>query len=794
MILCGSVYVQARTLSESEALQVAQAFISGHHIDMGSNLMVAKQRGSHRAPGVAAAYYVFNASQTGDGYVIVSGDDRAIPVLAYSDSGHFDADAIPPAMQLWLDAYAQEIESLEPDDDSFDATAQAPAGRITPLLTCNWDQNEPYNSLLPNTANGERAATGCVATAMAQVMYYYKWPVAPTKAIPQYLTKSQSISMPEPPVVNFDWANMKDNYLPTSTGVSADAVATLMLYCDQALNMDFKDGTSSASTSNIPDALQQYFDYAPSCRYYARNNFSRDTWEQLIYSELRAHRPVVYRGEKMNKAGHSFVCDGYDNGLFHFNWGWGSSSNGYFALSALRPNSQGTGSAQGNEGYILGQAIVAGIQPAKGSIANTTAMTFSALELPATSYTRANSSANFTGISIKGRFSNHTGATQNFVAGWGLYQGDTRLAIISNETSSTFKFNELPNGYGRTGAYPCSLGAGLADGTYRIVPISRLASGDSWEICESGDVNYVIAQVAGNRLTLAAHGISSDIKPNYTLNDITINGNRRVGKTLEIVANVTNRGNSVNNVAYLFVDGVKNTVAITQSQSGETEDLKFYYTPSTTGNKTLSVTFNEDGTSPIATQSVTIEEMPEANLTMTLTVPNSTNAVSGRSVAGNTLIVEDLITNNLASDYDEDIVAKICRVTKVNGTSYSGSAVMAKTQALRLAGNGTDKLTFSFDELITGESYFVIFYYYNQGELVRARSTARYKMTGGSTGKKGDANGDGKVDVEDVNLVINFILKVQTPTASQITSCDMDNNGKIDVEDVNAIINIILGV
>ena len=264
----GGMTAEARTLTENEARQVASQFFTSQG-SLVTDTPQAVRADARHAPGrngqATPAYYVFNNSDGAlqRGFVIVSGDDRAVPVLGYSDTGTYDPANVPPAMQEWLDYLSAEIAALGGDETVTCTPQRALGGKIAPLLTCNWDQNEPYNAELPNTSNGNRAATGCVATAMAQAMYYYRWPDN-SSAIPEYTTKTQSIYRPALPATTFDWSNMQDNYNKSSTGAPASAVAHLLLYCCQAVDMDFKDGTSSASTSDIPEAFQTYF-VGPLC-------------------------------------------------------------------------------------------------------------------------------------------------------------------------------------------------------------------------------------------------------------------------------------------------------------------------------------------------------------------------------------------------------------------------------------------------------------------------------------------------------------------------------------------------
>lgn len=789
-LLGGLSVAEARPLSEREARQVASRFFVSRGLDVQMQRQPVTASTARRAPSATPAYYVYNNTEAGmpRGFVIVSGDDRALPVLGYSDSGAYDPANVPPAMQEWLETMAAELGELGEDDGTSYAPHRALGGKIAPMVTSNWDQNEPYNLQLPNSQDGNRAVTGCVATAMAQIMYYHRCPAGSCTAIPEYTTETQSIYRPGLAATTFDWANMRDNYKDTDTGTPANAVAKLMLYCGQAVEMDYKNGVSSASSHDIPKVFQNYFGFARSIRIVQREQFTREAWEELLYAELKAKRPVVYSGATMANSGHAFVCDGYDNttGLFHINWGWSGGSNGYYALSALTTKIQGTGGSSGTEGYIARQTMVVGIQPASQGIDPTTALTFSGLELYATSYNRTGSNADFNNVKVRGRFSNYTGSTRSVNTGWALYKGNTRVAVVSNG----YTYNDLKPGWGGTTDYQFSFGANLSTGTYRLVPISRVSPSGAWEVCVGGDANYVEAQITSTRLTLTPYGANG--KPSYKVNDVAFDGFRHAGKTVSVTANVTNNGTSLNDKIYLFADGVKTTMEVLDINPGSTGTVTFFYRPETTGTKTLTLTLNDDGTNPLATRTLTIEAMPAASLSMRHSATNmQSGAVSGRTLKGNSTTVTTTVTNNGAA-YAEEVMAYLCRVTKKNDNGgYSGTIVQTVTKPLTLAAGSTGTITMTFDELITGEMYFINYYYFSSGEKKSASGVSTFTVAGGTTPVRGDVNGDRVVDVDDLNIIINIIVK--KATLAQWPKADIDGSGNVDVDDLNTVINIMVG-
>lgn len=331
------------------------------------------QPGMMRAPGQAPRLvysqgeevYVFNQAET---FFIAPADDKARPVLGYCDEGAFDVNNIPPQLQWLLEQYAEELKlnSAELINESGEP-AKAPARAaihdlyagwqpIAPLVTTKWNQDAPYNAETPNG----NCATGCVATAMAQIVFYNKYYIG--SGSKQYTTKTNKyeIDYTFPAAMNF--SAMTNTYDDNSTEESKAAVASLMKACGVAVEMNYTTGASGASSSNVPLGLVQYMGYNPAqTAYTRRDHYNTSEWESLIYSQLSAAHPVFYSGQAPG-GGHAFVCDGYDkNGLFHFNWGWGGNSDGYFALSSLNPDDQGIGSFPG--GYNGFQGIVTVASP-----------------------------------------------------------------------------------------------------------------------------------------------------------------------------------------------------------------------------------------------------------------------------------------------------------------------------------------------------------------------------------------------------------------------------------------------
>lgn len=307
-------------------------------------------------------FYIFN-DEKGQGFTIVSADDRLPQVLGFSENGTFDYATAPENMKWWLSQYSEQISAFLEEDPQINPRFGKRAGAgdrtpIEPLLTSKWNQTAPYNDLCPiDTRTGRRSVTGCVATAMAQVMRYHQWPVNPQGTNAGYVFNGTTL----------DWANMIDDYESTRnyTAAQGTAVATLMRQCGAAVDMMYSSNASGAYDNDVPVGLQKYFDYDGGMRMQWRDYHTISGWNSLVYAELAEKRPVYYSGQS-NQGGHAFVCDGYlGNNFFHFNWGWGGYQDGYFLLNSLNPNAGGTGSYSG--GYNRNQVILTGVVPNRHS-------------------------------------------------------------------------------------------------------------------------------------------------------------------------------------------------------------------------------------------------------------------------------------------------------------------------------------------------------------------------------------------------------------------------------------------
>ena len=321
---------------------------------------------AYSTPGSEAPMlYAFNIS--GGGFVVAGGDKAAEEILAYSNTGTFDIDNISPGLQYWIKQYEQQIEYARTT-----ATASVPAqfncantawqhNRTTVdiLLKTHWNQDTPYNTMCPTEEKGtksEQCLTGCVATAMAQVMKYHEWPEEGNGSHTYFDSYAQVTREGEFEGHRYDWGNMLETYTNTSTEEQKNAVGLLMSDAGLSVDMTYSADGSGAWPENVAYALVNYFGYDKGATFIYRDYISDTEWENLIYQELSEGRPIIMAGALLSGASHCFVCDGYDaeTDKYHFNWGWGGTDDCYCALSAV--------TARTYKLYYQQEAIT-GIQP-----------------------------------------------------------------------------------------------------------------------------------------------------------------------------------------------------------------------------------------------------------------------------------------------------------------------------------------------------------------------------------------------------------------------------------------------
>ena len=355
-------------VTQNEARAVGLRFLNantGQTRSIGELQMVKAYRTTQND----TAFYIFN---TANGFVIVSADRCATPILGYSNEGPFNTNNVPVQMQGYLQGFVEQIAYGIGHPTMVDATTTQQwqevrssgylnhtrsNDHVNPLITAMWDQGCYYNAKCPEDPNGYcggHVPTGCVATAMGMIMHYWGYPKQGNGSNSYqsvYGYPDQSVNFGE---TVYDWANMPDTLNENSTQSEIDAVSRLLWHCGVSVYMIYEPNAASAYDKYVINALTHFFNYSDELT--LQDKTYDYIWTQQIKDNLDLGRPVYYSGNDANGGGgHAFVCDGYDeNDLLHFNWGWGGSGNGYFASGSLNV---------GGYEYNYGNAAIFNIVP-----------------------------------------------------------------------------------------------------------------------------------------------------------------------------------------------------------------------------------------------------------------------------------------------------------------------------------------------------------------------------------------------------------------------------------------------
>jgi hypothetical protein len=300
-------------------------------------------------------YYIVNFNP--EGWMLVSGDDAAVPVIAYSHTGHFVAQNQPESMQTWMSNYARQIFdlTLKADLPIHSYWGEQPSkiigaskeDIIEPMIKVMFNQSNPWNKFCPSDNNG-RAVVGCVAVAMAQAMTVPKCPVRPEGFFSYYCAPYGNLAIDYSAEPAYNW-----NLIISGTD-SKDAAAKLLYHCGVSVEMGYSATGSGTQTNKITGALKKYYAYPNSVKTYSRDSYT-ENWEDLIKNELKHGRAVVYAGnDGTSNPGHAFNLDGFDgNNMYHINWGWGGANNGYYSINNVK---------DGQYDYTKGQQVIVGIR------------------------------------------------------------------------------------------------------------------------------------------------------------------------------------------------------------------------------------------------------------------------------------------------------------------------------------------------------------------------------------------------------------------------------------------------
>ncbi len=493
----------AGPIDSNQALRNAQTFLQEKGVALQAQGMRHAQS-KNTTSEKQAPYYVFNIGED-KGFVIASGDDRTPAVLGYSDKGSMDLDSLPENVKYWLGTYEEQIKNLDKTGAKSGkalakrvATSRTPVG---PLLTCKWGQCIPYFNNCPiEPSTNRRSVTGCVATAMAQVMYYHRknstrqvMADIPPYTLSERKIEVQGVEKGAP----IDWDNMLDEYDSYSCNYNyaqEQAVANLMYYCGSSVEMNYSPVSSNGDDKKIPSALVTYFDYDDDVKWEKRENYTNAEWETMVYDELDKGNPIVYAGGQ-----HAYVLDGYDdNGYVHVNWGW-DYGGGYYLLSVSTAPSD-----EDIDGYGHDQRAIFGARPNGGF----PRLTNKELSLTGNTIVNNLSSQASIPVSLSMTVSNLTDEQNSFDQAIGLYKNGQLQTIVKELPS----ISDMAVSATQKQTVSLELESTLSQGVYTLVPLSKASGAEKWRKNGNYDKFITVVIYGGNaKLVVGTPEVEGDI-------------------------------------------------------------------------------------------------------------------------------------------------------------------------------------------------------------------------------------------------------------------------------------------
>ena len=834
-------------VSIADARRVADGFFTSASHRLPASGDQSMTRLAYTAP--QGRFFVFDRGAR-SGFVIVSGDDRLPQVLGYGAEGDFSSPTLPPAVQYWMEFLNRQIAFLQSHGDVAIHHPAHRAQAVGPLLTSQWDQVAPYNNYCPTYGAGTRSMTGCVATAMAQVMNYYQWPPVGRGSHSYYCYINYNYNV-DPIELSADfsqsiyrWDLMLDSYDENSSDESCDAVARLM--SDVGISIDMSYGRTSGSTEEKAlMALKRYFGYSGKSYLLHREEYSATQWDQFLVDEISKGRPVLHSGKQDDRhAGHEFVLDGFDSdGYFHVNWGWSGLFDGYFLVSLLNPGSYDFNAFQGG---------IFGLVPETQDDEVDDVMHVQGILIPNLSSAPLGTAISLSSmIFAEGNMMDTIGYEENEY-GYQLYytqlpmklslydQDGLEVRSVDFSVRYYFDFYEMASGADVFIDLPQS----LEDGEYSFKVSTPLGSSENYENMmmdySSGKELYVKMSVCNDtayfRDSFLYH--TYGVKSFNIQQGVKINEAFNVDVTLDyIVHGLPEDMQDEGPIGKVYLSLLKDGIEVSTSPMCEvqvtTNSEKTYVMQLTAPSQTgiYHLVLNDEAGNRIVKNNgylntlvdfyttvyvlPSCQELVEDFETMTANNSTSDKDVPGRFTTwsfnksgvrapgdGKCNGINSVMMKKPSSVYTTQPVAHnffLAQATFFNPTSTTAKYKLEYS----LDGGASWQMAYSIDSLdnveIAGKSCLTAVWNLNLTSSQPA--TFRISMIGGGTAATyvddialyyidltGDVNGDGEVNITDVNVIINLII-----TGLDNPRGDVNGDGEINITDINAVINIITG-
>ena len=784
--LLAAIPVFARQVDLATAQDKAQQFLMSKNSHGRLTTATPRVKWIHSERNTSSAelitYYIVN---TDNGFVIVSGDDRAQEILAYGD-GTIDLNTMPENMKFWLAYYKKQMEYLQAHPGLVvEKPVIKRSQTVEPMLEAKWDQGSPYYGQCPKDGD-IRALTGCACTSLAQVFYHWQYPNVPTPVVPGYTTRNGKFTLEALPSVTFDW----DHMLPTYTlghyeTVNATAVAQLMRYIGQAEEMNYDKAGSDAWEDDIVRACE-LFGYEDAVAVYkATMNFETgeettyindEDWTDLMIEELVAGRPMVfcafdYSNVYNSYSGHAFNVDGYDSttGMFSINWGWSGVGNGYFAMNAF---------ANQGSNYHLGQRIVKNIQPSI-AVAPTIKVNLSELEMS----TRLGEPVTAT-FTVKGRLlTDDITLTLNDAAG--VFALDaTAVTVAEAKDGKVITVTYDPNAVGEHNATITLSSPGAEDkvvtlkGTAAPAPLVvydpvMLPANENYITLTSFRADWTDETVAEN---VSSYTLEVSTKPNYVLLEEADWSNTNESFSAQTA-----------NAARYFPSGWTFAGNDLWAEDGYI---------SITGNASFSTpTYNLADVDKVTVVFTAKSGYPSATFTVSTSVDSKEFPLTERTFVQYVAVLDCAATDQVT------ITNKNGNPGFLNMQIYAGEVPAPQMRATedgdatwRMVTGITDKF-YTVTGLTEGGSFlYKVKAHYTDGTESQWSNVETVTLSGDAPTPHdyvlGDVNHDGFLKINDVTTLINYLLNGGEDIC--FICADVNCDSKVSITDVTALINILL--
>ncbi len=719
-----TIQASAEKISEQDAYAIAQQFFSTKGLTKGSTPANAQLQLTH----TSTSYYAFNRGEA-NGFIIVAADDNFnSQVLGYTDQGSFNADSIPANMRWWLSEYDRVLKAAQEAGINHSAkgikvkATHTNRPDIDPLVSARWNQDSPYNGMCP-TYNGRRCYTGCLATAIAQIVYHNRYPVqgVGSHSYEWFVGSNSQGSLS----VNFgqstyDYDAMSDTYNNASSQASRNAVAKLMYHIGVASNMAYGTDASGAFSSDGALGLIRNFNYDKSAIVLCRDFYSDEEWIEMLYNELSEERPLYYAGTNEN-AGHAFVCDGYQyrngNDYFHINWGWGGYNDAYFLIDALDPEGQGIGGS--DAGYNQQQEVIFNLKPAQSGSEYVTLL-YNYIDFDIEEKNQTFSARN---VFFTGAFYNYSLVSKTLTFGIKVVDSNNQVTWVEDKYKEDY---EPLNGSGAIiidmNKFP------TAEGTYTVYPAYKNEKGEWQEIrtINTSNKKYLIATVEGNNITFSNPVESRELEfTNWQTTPVY------AGEEFSVRVDITNYTGETfaDNISFVLLNyGTVDVVSYSAEQA-----INLPNGSSTTASFTLTAP-EEAGYYDFV---VINSEWNTICDIMTMRIDENPNTGGGTEELTLSLVSLEVANAESVSIANINITAQI----ECHSGSYSngllafavfpetgGESIDFKTQDFSISAGETKTETFSgtFSGLEQNTTYFTAVFYYN------LEDKSWYQITGGT--------------------------------------------------------------